>query len=145
MKYKLVTIEIFILFISFIPIPIFANHNIYKKQQFNVHELILDHTRDSYNWHIVSLGNKQISIPLPIIVKGQTSGWYVFSSARLYQGDKSYKGFSIAQTGEYKDKIVETLSSGIKVRPLDFSLTKNAVSLIMSSTTLIILILICSC
>lgn len=144
MKYKFLTIEILILLISFRTIPIIANNNIHEKQQLNVHELILDHTGDSYDWHIASIGHKQISIPLPIIIKGQTSGWHIFSSTRLHQGCKSYKGFSIAQVGNYKGKIVETLSSGAKVKPWDFSLTKNAVSLILSNATLIIIILICS-
>ncbi|GMO32245.1 MAG: F0F1 ATP synthase subunit A [Candidatus Azobacteroides pseudotrichonymphae] len=145
MGYKFIIMGVFTLFVSsFRFLPIITN-NIHKEKQLNVRELILDHMKDSYSWHIAPLGTKYVSIPLPIIVKGQADGWHLFSSSRFCRGNKSYKGFSIAQVGNYKDKIVETLPSGVKVRPWDFSLTKNAVSLILSSITLISLILFCSC
>ena len=110
----------------------------------NVRELILDHVGDGYDWHITNFGDKHISIPLLVIVKGKETGWHFFSSAKFHHGHDSYKGFSIAQEGNYKGKIVETLSSGEEIRPWDFSLTKNATSLILSSMVLVFLILFCS-
>jgi F-type H+-transporting ATPase subunit a len=115
-----------------------------EKSELNVRELILDHVGDAYDWHITSFGHTHISIPLPVIVKGKESGWQVFSSARFHHGHESYNGFSIAQEGDYKGKIIETLVSGEEVRPWDFSLTKNATSLLLSSIVLIILILCCA-
>jgi F-type H+-transporting ATPase subunit a len=53
-----------------------------EKTGLNVRELILDHISDSYEWHIATWGEHHISIPLPVIVKGQNSGWHIFSSAR---------------------------------------------------------------
>ncbi|MCL1937065.1 MAG: F0F1 ATP synthase subunit A [Candidatus Azobacteroides sp.] len=115
-----------------------------KKEELNVKELILDHVADAYDWHITDFGETSVSIPLPVIVKGRENGWQFFSSARFHHGHDSYRGFSIAEEGPYKGKIVETLQSGEEIRPLDFSLTKNAVSLLLCSTALIIIILSCA-
>jgi len=121
-----------------------ANEESPEGKELNVRELILEHVSDAYGWHIVSFGTTQLSIPLPVIVKGQESGWQLFSSARFHHGEESYKGFSIAQEGKYKGKIVETLASGEEIRPWDFSLTKNAASLVLSSAILIIIMLSCA-
>lgn len=115
-----------------------------KSADLNVRELILEHVGDGYDWHITNFGDKHVSIPLPIIVKGQNSGWHVFSSSKFHHGHDSYLGFHIAQEGDYKGKIVETLDSGEEVRPWDFSLTKNSTSLIMSSLVLVFLIMFCA-
>ena len=112
--------------------------------ELNVRELILEHIGDAYDWHIVTYEGKHISIPLPVILKGKESGWHVFLSSEFHHGHHSYKGFSIAHDGPYKGKIVETLASGEVVKPLDFSLTKNATSLVLSSIVLIILIMSCA-
>jgi F-type H+-transporting ATPase subunit a len=122
----------------------YAEKSAEAEPELNVRELILDHVGDAYDWHITSFGHTHISIPLPVIVKGQEAGWQVFSSAKFHHGHDAYNGFSIAHEGPYKGKIVETLASGEEIRPMDFSLTKNAVSLLMSSVILVILILNCA-
>ncbi|MDR2087689.1 MAG: F0F1 ATP synthase subunit A, partial [Dysgonamonadaceae bacterium] len=119
-------------------------HSEGEKPELNVRELILDHVSDGYDWHITSFGQKAVSIPLPVIVKGRESGWHLFWSSKFHHGHEAYRSFSIAKEGAYKGKIVETLASGEEVRPWDFSLTKNAASLLMSSIVLIILILLCA-
>lgn len=116
-------------------------HEAQSEKELNVKELILDHLADAYEWHLTSFGDTHISIPLPIIVKGETSGWHVFMSSKFHHGHEAYEGFYIAQEGKYRGKIVEKNASGEEVRPWDISLTKNATSLIISSTLLIIIIL----
>ncbi|MCL1868750.1 MAG: F0F1 ATP synthase subunit A [Paludibacter sp.] len=113
-------------------------------EKLNVTELILEHVGDAYSWHIVTIDNKQIAIPLPVIVRSSNGAWHFFSSAHFEHGHAQYQGFSIADEGQYKGKIVETNAAGEEIRPLDFSLTKNAVSLLMSSALLIVLILSCA-
>jgi len=112
--------------------------------ELNVRELIIEHISDSYEWHIATVSGRHISIPLPVIVKGKDSSWQVFSSAKLHHGHASYHGFSIAEDGAYKGKIIETLANGDEYRPCDFSITKNAASLLFSSMVLIIIILSCA-
>ncbi|MDR0427535.1 MAG: F0F1 ATP synthase subunit A [Dysgonamonadaceae bacterium] len=118
-----------------------ANHE--EEADLDVRTLILDHLADSYEWHITTIKDKHISIPLPIIVKGKESGWHVFSSSEFHHGHNAHQGFYIASQGKNKGKIVETIN-GEEVRPWDFSITKNAASLLMSSILLIILILYCA-
>lgn len=115
-----------------------------EKPQLDVRQLILEHVGDGYDWHIATLGKRNLSIPLPVIVRGEASGWHVFSSAKFHHGREAYRGFSIAQEGAYKGKILETLPSGRKTRPWDLSLTKNAASLLLSSLTLVAIILLCA-
>lgn len=112
-----------------------------ESEDINVKELILEHLGDAYEWHITDWGETHISIPLPVIVKGETSGWHLFMSSKFHHGSEAYEGFYISSTGKYKGKIVEKNASGEEMRPWDFSLTKNALSLLMSSTLLIILIM----
>lgn len=115
-----------------------------QEEELDIKSLILEHLADDYEWHIVSFNDKHISIPLPIIVKGKESGWQIFSSSKFNHGHDSYKGFHLASEGKYKGKIIETLSSGEEVRPWDFSMTKNAASLLLGSIILISLIMYCS-
>lgn len=103
---------------------------------FNIQKVIFGHTDDSYEWHITNIGDKAISIPLPVIVKSST-GWHVFSSSRLEEG-AVYEGLHISgSTG----KVVETDASGAEIRPLDISITKDVLSMIISSALLVWLIL----
>jgi len=115
-----------------------------EKEKLDVTELIMDHVGDAYEWHITSFGHTQVSIPLPVIVKGKNSGWHIFSSSRFEHGHSEYQGFYLSQHGANKGKIVEKDASGEEVRPLDLSITKNACSLLLSSAFLIILVLSCA-
>lgn len=109
--------------------------------ELNVKEMILHHLADSYEWHITGNGEKDLSIPLPVILRSQRSGWHLFLSSRLHHGEESYHGFRIASEGRYAGKIVEVRHDGADSRPLDLSLTKNAASLLFSSLLLILLVL----
>jgi len=71
---------------------------------------ILDHIGDSYEWHIATLGETHISIPLPVILLSENNGLQIFSSSNFHHGHEPYNGFHIAHEGENKGKIVEELS-----------------------------------
>lgn len=109
----------------------------------DVKEFIFGHIGDAYEWHITSVGDKHVSIPLPVIVYSQETGWHTFLSSNLHHGE-SHEGFHIATGGDYKGKVVETLSSGEVVRPLDLSLTKIATSILINSLLLVSIILVVS-
>lgn len=112
--------------------------------EMDVTELILEHISDAYEWHIVSFGHTHLSMPLPVIVRGEDGEWHVFSSSRFEHGHAEYQGFYLSQEEDHKGKIVEKNAEGEEIRPWDFSITKNACSLIVSSIALIILILSCA-
>lgn len=111
-----------------------------EAEEINIKEVIFDHIGDSYEWHLATIGEKHVSIPLPIIVYSGRSGWNIFSSSRLHHGN-TYNGFYIAHEGKYKGKVVETMSGGIEERPFDISLTKTAVGLIINSLLLVAIIM----
>ncbi len=140
LKYILTSV-LLLTVMGFQPLAAENAHEAQPEKELNVKELILDHLADAYEWHLTSFGDTHISIPLPIIVKGETSGWHVFMSSKFHHGHEAYEGFYIAQEGKYRGKIVEKNASGEEIRPWDISLTKNATSLIISSTLLIIIVL----
>lgn len=96
------------------------------KSEVDVKEIILGHMSDAYEWHITTWGKTHISIPLPVIVKSQETGWHMFSSSRLSEG-RTYENFYIDENGT--GKIYEKLSNGESVRPLDISITKDVVQI----------------
>lgn len=107
----------------------------------NIKEIIFDHIGDTYEWHVATIGDKHISIPLPVIVYSQEKGLNAFLSSHLHHGH-SYEGFHIATEGDYKGKVVETLSTGEVKRPmLDLSLTKIAAGIVFNSLLLVTIIL----
>ena len=103
-----------------------------EENNFNVKSFAFAHILDSYEFHITNIGEISISVPLPIIIKSSSRGWFIFLSSKFHHGKESHKNFSIAERGPYAYKIVETLSDGTVVRPLDLSLTKAGFSLIIT-------------
>ena len=110
-----------------------------EKKSFDIKEMIFSHVLDSYDWHIMTIGEKHITVPLFIIVKDE-SGWHAFSSSKLAHGNE-YKGFYYSKGEKYKGKVVKKNEAGKEVRPFDISFTKNAASIILASILLVIIFL----
>ena len=49
----------------------------------DVKEIVFGHIQDAYSWHITSWGDAHVSIPLPVIVRGQSGEWHVFPAGRI--------------------------------------------------------------
>ena len=105
-----------------------------SQEDVDIAEIIFEHIGDDYEWHIFTWGEKHVVLHLPVIVHSST-GWHVFSSKRLSHGE-SYEGLKIDPE---KGKIVEVDSGK---RPFDISITKNVLSLMMSSLLLLVVILL---
>lgn len=112
----------------------FARNPAEQEADVDVPEIIFGHIGDDYEWHITEWKGKPVAIPLPVIVKSST-GWHVFSSAKLHHGQE-YKGLKIDPE---KGKIMDTATGK---RPLDLSITKNVLSLMFSSILLLIAVLV---
>ena len=108
----------------------------------DVNKLVFGHINDAYWWHIVTLGDMHVSIPLPVIVKG-TDGWHFFSSKHLEEKGE-YAGFYLAKGGTYDGKLVMKDAKGTEVRPLDLSITKNVLGMFINAIILIVCILSCA-
>ena len=100
----------------------------------DVKEIVFGHIGDSYEWHITTWGETHVTIPLPVIVHSSTTGWHAFLSSRLEENGGSYEGFSIAPAGsKYEGKLVEYDAIGNEIRPLDISITKVTLALLINS------------
>lgn len=106
----------------------------------DVQNIVFSHIQDAYTWHITEWNGKEISIPLPVIVKSDESGWNVFMSSRLQEG-QAYRNFYIASEGPYAGKIVEKDNSGEEIRPIDLSLTKDVCGLFLGCAVLMFIVL----
>ena len=126
--------------LGFVPMHANGNEAAEGKGTVDVQEIVFGHIRDSYEWHLFSFQGKHVSIPLPVIVHSATTGWHAFSSSHLTHGGE-YEGFYIATEGSYAGKVVEKDAQGNEVRPLDISITKTALSLMINSALLLIIML----
>lgn len=116
-----------------------ANEN--TTREVDVKKVIFEHVKDSYEWHITTIGEKHISISLPVILYSGNSGWHIFSSS-VFHETEVYNGFTVAHEGDYEGKIVEMDEAGNMSRPtLDLSVTKNALAVFVSSLLLVVVML----
>lgn len=113
----------------------------------NIKEVVLDHIKDSYGWHVTDIGEKSIVISLPIIVHSST-GFHVFSSAEFARevDDHGYRqgpyNLAIATQGQHAGKIVELAADGSECLPLDLSITKTVAVLFINVILLLLCVLI---
>ena len=113
-----------------------------KAEDFSAKEVVLEHIKDSHEWHVTDYGEgKSLVIPLPVIVNSST-GWHVFCSSEfehhadangLRQGPY---GLAIATEGDNAGKIVE---NGEPV--LDLSITKTVAVMFINVAILLCCIL----
>ncbi len=95
-------------------------------ESINVKEIVLGHMSDSHEWHITTWNQTHVTIPLPVIVRSETTGWHIFSSARFHDSaDGIYNGFYV---NNEDGKVYEKTSVG-DVKVLDLSITKNVLQL----------------
>lgn len=139
-----------LLFMLFLLLPVSPTEvigtNKQKQEPLDVTNLIMTHIQDSYEWHVTDIGQKNIIIHLPIIVKS-TSGWHVFSSEQFSEepNNKGYRigpdQLAIATVGEHAGKIVE-IRDGKEILPFDISITKTVAVLFIDAFLLLLLILL---
>lgn len=99
---------------------------------FQAGEMIIEHITDSYEWHIITIGDKHISVYLPVILYDEGS-WHVFMSSKFHHGHDSYNGYFISHHDMNAGKIVKLDPQGHEIRPtLDISITKNVLAIFMS-------------
>ena len=56
---------------------LFALVPVMQAEDFSAKEVVLEHIKDSHDWHVTDLGEgKSLVIPLPVIVNSST-GWHV--------------------------------------------------------------------
>jgi F-type H+-transporting ATPase subunit a len=138
-----------------------SEHDSEKKKEFNVGEMIMHHVSDAHEWHLWGGHHDAVSIYLPVILID--GGLKTFSSKHFYHGEHAVsmdkktngeveyvKGVGPAAGYAMYHEEVYKLENGElsfedghvhgAVKPYDFSITKNVLSLFMGAI-LILLIL----
>ena len=101
---------IFLLFFAGIVSAKEETEEMAQKENLDVQELVFGHINDDYSWHITTIADKPISIPLPVIVRSSERGWFIFCSSRFHHGHEAYEGFEISQSKDNKGKVVELIN-----------------------------------
>jgi F-type H+-transporting ATPase subunit a len=113
-----------------------------EEKPFNITETILEHVSDSYGWHLWG----HTTLPLPVILYTD-KGLEVFSSSNLideHHNPKMYKGNNNYQVNHHSGKLEIIDDAGKPVegaKLLDFSITKNVASLLLSVFIILVLFL----
>ena len=125
-----------------------------KAADFSAKEVVLEHIKDSHDWHVTDVKDangetRAIAIPLPVIVNSST-GWHVFCSSQFEHhaaadglrhvkadAPADIQGLAIATEGDLAGKIVE---NGEPV--LDLSITKTVAVMFINVALLLCCILL---
>jgi len=116
-----------------------------EEEEFNPGEYIMGHITDDYGWHITTINDHHISIPLPVMLFDNGS-FVAFSSSKLHHGQQAYKGYALGFTeetegsivklggnyAEYTGEIDHEAASIDHVCKYDISITKNVCALLIS-------------
>lgn len=106
-----------------------------EKKGFNASEVIFGHISDSHYWHLFDINDEPVSLSLPVIIYHPEKGVEMFSASKFHHGHESYNGYHIEKG--MKEKIVS--EDGAKI--IDFSITKNVLSMIVSVVLLLVIML----
>lgn len=107
----------------------------HSEAAFDPAKLIMEHIMDAHEFHFFSLGEKHISIPLPVILYSPQRGVSVFSYGRFHHGHEVYEGYKSEE-----GKIVAVNAAGEvdeAVQVYDFSLTRNVVQMFLALLLLV--------
>jgi len=130
----------------FMTLMLVAMTPVVRASDFSAKEVVLEHIKDSHDWHVTDVKKADgtihpIAIPLPVIVNSST-GWHVFCSSQFEHhadGNGLRQGpynLAIATEGEHAGKIVE---NGEPV--LDLSITKTVAVMFINVALLLCCIL----
>ena len=131
-----------------------------KKEEFEVGEMIMHHISDAHEWHLWGGHHNAVSVYLPVILVD--GGLKTFSSSNFYHGET--KTAIDKKTGEevsyvagvgpavgyamFHEKIYKLGEAGLEfedghvhgaVKPLDFSITKNVLSLFFGAILILVI------
>ena len=108
-----------------------------KQGTLDIPEIVLEHLADSYEWHIATYQGKNLSIPLPIIIRsGATGEWHFCTASTLPKGFY----FDAAHHG----KIYEKMPGGTSERPIDLSITKDVLQIWIAVAVMLVVFGCCA-
>jgi F-type H+-transporting ATPase subunit a len=141
-----------ILSIALLPVKGFAGGGSSEGDEFNATDLINSHIGDSHEFHVADWNGHPISISLPVIL-WTNDGLKIFSSSKFHHDNSGNEvvdidGVKVVRHKEviyYADQFAnfttedEKSAFNFDARPLDFSITKNVFSMLLSVVILFLL------
>jgi F-type H+-transporting ATPase subunit a len=137
-----------------------AAENKQESEKINPSKIILEHVSDAHEFHFATIGNKPLTIPLPIILYSPRKGFSTFMSSKFEHGHATYDGYVLMSEDYIKEHNLENQKDA-KGQPLykegtiyavgangtpdstakvyDFSLTRNAVQMLISVVLLMLI------
>jgi F-type H+-transporting ATPase subunit a len=103
-------------------------------EEHNDGDFIMHHVMDSHEWHIVTIDDIHVVIPLPIIIVSQDRGIECFLSSNFYDSQHKmtvYNGYIM------NDDVIESLDGSRTF--YDLSITKNVAAMLLSMVLMLFL------
>lgn len=128
------------------------NHEGEHAEEFNAKDMIMHHISDAHQWEFFVFGNFHATVSLPVILYSKENGLDIFLSSAFehkegvhdHSAPKYYKNYIL-----HHEKIYLADANGelnldeehhaTNAKPLDFSITKNVASMIVSVLLLCLL------
>lgn len=89
--------------IALLLLPLCVATTAYGQEKNDILRVVTEHIGDSYGWHITTVGEHEVTVPLPVIVRSPHSGWHCFPRSRLHGGAR-YEGFRLPPKGNMPAK-----------------------------------------
>ncbi len=105
------------------------------KEKFNAGEMILEHIGDAHEWHILTLGDHHVTVPLPVILLNDGK-LDVFMSGGFHHGEQDV---TTKNGNTYRLNHKGKIESVDGASFYDFSITKNVLTLFVSAIILLFL------
>ncbi|MGD1841312.1 MAG: F0F1 ATP synthase subunit A [Thermonemataceae bacterium] len=126
--------------LTFVLLLLSTHHFTFAKEEQDIKELIFHHISDSHEWHLATIDEAHITIPLPIILYTE-NGLDVFMSNAFHHAttvEVEHEGEEVEALKLTRDKATYYMTHDKifleehEALLLDFSITKNVASMLIS-------------
>jgi F-type H+-transporting ATPase subunit a len=107
-----------------------------ESEKFEPGKALMEHILDGHEFHFATIGERHITIPLPVILYSPQRGWSHFSSAEFHHGHHAHEGYKLVEGHVVPVDATGKVVDDVKV--YDLSLTRNVVQMILSLLLLVI-------
>lgn len=149
-KYRLVALIVALSISGFSTFANTSESHEEEKKGFDAKEVLLGHVKDAHDWHLFSLGETHVTLPLPVIIYSKEKGISAFSSAAFHHGHEAHDGYRLVnkhyreekglEEAKYPDEriiAVDANDNPTGAEIYDLSITKNITSMILAAVLLI--------
>jgi len=137
-----------------------ATENKQESEKINPSKIVIEHVSDAHEFHFATIGDKEVTVPLPVILYSPGKGFSTFMSSRFEHGHQAYDGYVLMSENYLKEHNLEDVkdakghllykegtiyaadANGLPdptVKVYDFSLTRNATQMLISVVLLILI------